>query len=410
MKERTKKYLFGVITPLLGLLVIELLTRGAFNLFGRYNDWGYAASSNLHRPYIGFAYKPYETGRDRYAFKLDSNDYLHRDLTEKEACEFRIFMLGGSTVDGRHLNGVDDPLPARLERRLNDQLSFNVGFSVINAGKGGFISVQSLMQHAFYINYSLKPDLIVHFSGSNDSVGTNNVWPAGSIPGVEDNMHRYTEMISSYIDNMTSFSGLLGATFQKLANYSAVVFLMHKTVNDPKSWTRWISDRAVLKSDESGMAKWVEKHVRRYIYNVKLSANLANEQIRVVHIFQPTLLPYMEPKLSVKENQYLKKGFDSSESFHGYDRGEAKQLFYFRVREELKNLNEGNDFQFATIHDMSSLFDDKQPTQIYFGDHVHYLPEGRGVIAKEIRDLILPIITEQVQSTDRFSECSINEK
>ena len=130
MKERTKKYLFGVITPLLGLLVIELLTRGAFNLFGRYNDWGYAASSNLHRPYIGFAYKPYETGRDRYAFKLDSNDYLHRDLTEKEACEFRIFMLGGSTVDGRHLNGVDDPLPARLERRLNDQLSFNVGFSL----------------------------------------------------------------------------------------------------------------------------------------------------------------------------------------------------------------------------------------------------------------------------------------
>lgn len=409
MNKRTKKYLFAVIASLLGLLVIELLTRGAFNLFGRYNGWGYSTGSNVYRPYIGFASRPYESGRDRYAFKLDSNDDLHRDLTEKDVCEFRIFMLGGSTVDGRQLNGVDDSLPARLERLLNEQSSSDAIFSVINAGKGGFILVQSLMQHAFYINYSLKPDLIVHLSGSNDSVGTNIVWPAGKIPGVEDNLHRYTERVVFNIDNMTSFVGLLDATFLKLADYSAVVFLMHKTVNDPNSWARWISDTAVLKDDQAGMVKWVEKHVRRYIYNVRLSANLSDDQIRVVHFFQPTLLPYMEPWLSLKENQYLRQGLDSSESFHGYDRRDAKQLFYFRVREEFKRLNASNYFKFATVHDMSSLFDNKQPTKTYFGDHVHYLSEGRAVIAKEIGELILPIIQEQIRSTHRFSDCSLDD-
>ena len=117
------------------------------------------------------------------AEKSAENKVQKWDLTEKDVCEFRIFMLGGSTVDGRQLNGVDDSLPARLERLLNEQSSSGAIFSVINAGKGGFILVQSLMQHAFYINYSLKPDLIVHLSGSNDSVGTNIVWPAGKIPG-----------------------------------------------------------------------------------------------------------------------------------------------------------------------------------------------------------------------------------
>jgi len=408
MNKRKKHSMFIVIASLLGLLVMELLARGAFNLFGRYDGWGYTTGSNVYRPYIGFASKPYESGRDRYAFKLDSNDDLHRDLTEKDVCEYRIFMLGGSTVDGRQLNSVDDTLPARIEQLLNEQASSNSTFSVINGGKGGFISVQSLMQHAFYINYSLKPDFIIHFSGSNDSVGSDLVWPAGKISGVEDNLHRYAERVSLNVNNMTSFYGLFNATFRKLADYSAVVFLVHKTMNDPNSWARWIDDTAVLKDDQFGMVEWVEKHVRRYIFNVELSANLADDQIPVVHFFQPTLLPYMEPWLSPKEKQYLKQGLDSSESFHGYDRRDAKQHYYFRIREEFKRLSDSNNFRFATVYDMSSLFDNKSPAKTYFGDHVHYLSEGRAVIAKEIGKLILPIIQGQIRSTRRFRDCSLD--
>ena len=77
---------FAILAILLGLLAIELFTRGAFYVFGRYNKWGYTAYEYVHRPYIGFAYQPYEGGRDRYGFNLDGNDDARRDLTEKDTC------------------------------------------------------------------------------------------------------------------------------------------------------------------------------------------------------------------------------------------------------------------------------------------------------------------------------------
>ena len=119
--SRSRNTLFAVIAVLLGLLAIELITRGAFYFFGRYGEWGYRKYDYTHRPYVGVAYHPSKDGRDRYGFTLDSNDNAQRDLTHKGSCEFRVFMLGGSTVIGRFLDGKDETLPARLERILNKQ-------------------------------------------------------------------------------------------------------------------------------------------------------------------------------------------------------------------------------------------------------------------------------------------------
>ena len=93
-----KTIIVSLILVLLGLFVIELLTRGAFRLYGRYDTWGYQTKSVEIRPYIGFASPSYDGGTDRYGFKLDSNDNLDRNLEIKDDCEFRIFLLGGSTV------------------------------------------------------------------------------------------------------------------------------------------------------------------------------------------------------------------------------------------------------------------------------------------------------------------------
>ena len=72
--SRRKNTLFTAIAVLLGLLAIELITRGVFYFFGRYGEWGYRKYDYVHRPYIGVAYQPSEGGRDRYGFTLDSND------------------------------------------------------------------------------------------------------------------------------------------------------------------------------------------------------------------------------------------------------------------------------------------------------------------------------------------------
>ena len=74
---------------------------------------------------------------------------------------------------------------------LVDYFSMNEVF--INAGKPAYISVQTFLEHALYIKYSLHPDFVIHFDGSNDSVGHPKFWPRERYPGVRDNIHRYTE-------------------------------------------------------------------------------------------------------------------------------------------------------------------------------------------------------------------------
>ena len=247
---RGRTTIFAVITIVVGLLAIELLARGAFFVVGRYGGWGYTAYDYAYRPYIGFAYQPYEGGRDRYGFTLDTNDDPTRDLTKKDACEFRIFMLGGSTVLGRFLESKDGTLPARLERLLNEQSPPGIVYSVVNAGKPAYISVQTFLEHALYIKYSLQPDFVVHFDGSNDSVGHPKYWPKIGYPGVNDNIHRYAEDAFVNMNNHMGLKGSLNALFRNLADYSAVIFVIHKTVNDPDAWFRWVLDKDVLPAPE----------------------------------------------------------------------------------------------------------------------------------------------------------------
>jgi len=247
---KSKTFLFAVITILIALISLELLARAAFHFLGRWDTWGYTQYEYVYRPYIGYAYQPYEGGRDRYGFNPDSNDDSQRDLRHKEVCEFRVFMLGGSTVLGRYLDSKDDTLPARLERLLNQRQSITgIDISVINAGKPAFISVQTLLEHALYIKYSLQPDYVVHFDGSNDSVGQPKYWPKGRYPGVQDNLHRYTEDFFAKINEITSLRGSMNALLRNLSSYSAVIFILHKTLNDPSVWLRQMTDKDVLKSE-----------------------------------------------------------------------------------------------------------------------------------------------------------------
>lgn len=404
--SRSRNTLFAVITVLLGLLTIELITRGAFYFFGRYGEWGYRKYDYAHRPYIGVAYHPSKDGRDRYGFTLDSNDNAQRDLTHKGACEFRVFMLGGSTVIGRFLDSIDETLPARLERLLNKQTPSGIVYQVINAGKGGYISVQSLLQHAFYIKYSLQPDYVVHFDGSNDSVGHPIVWPEGKYPGIRDNLHWYSENVYSNINNMTEFKGLLNTLLMKLTNYSAFMFALHKTINDPESWTRLVLDKDVLKDDQIGMTEWVERHVNRYIYNVNLATRLGDRNTGVAYFFQPTMLLSMEKWLTPRERDFLSPD-DYATEFHGYPKRDAKELYYSRVRKEFEKLIANNESEFTTIVDLSRLFDNKSPDEAYFGDYVHYLPPGRTIIAKEIANIILPIIQKKIRNNPDFDQCVV---
>ena len=414
--KKQKTLIFSMIAIVVSLVGLELLARGAFILFGRWDSWGYPDYVYIQQPYIGYAYDPKnENNVDQYGFTLDSNDSRDRNLNHKDSCEFRIFMLGGSTVLGRHLNDQDDTLPARIERLLNEQFDNGVTVSVINAGKPAFISVQTLLEHALYIKYSLNPDYVIHFDGSNDSVAQPKYWPLQRYRGVEDNIHRYHEDFLSRTNELTSLKGSLNALLRNLADYSAFMFVMHKTLNDPKAWIRQIEDTDVLvsttdaeKGEQIAVLDWVEKHVSRYIFNVDLATRLGDLKTGVAYFLQPTMLPYMEPVLTDREMDFLAPGNYATE-FHGYPKKDSKQMYYFRVRQEFDRLIGENRSPYVTIADLSTLFDDKPKDVAYFGDYVHYLSSGREIIAPEITRIISPNIQSQIKRDVRFQKCGPTE-
>lgn len=189
-----KIVLFSFILFCLGILALELLIRATFVVTGRYSSFGYSEEAKKFSPYIGVTNRK-EAGRDKYGFRLLSSEKMDRDL-ENKVCEFRIFILGGSTVDGQAAGTIDETLSARLQRLLTEKIRpKRYKITVINAGVGGYVSYQSLMQDIMYIRYSLHPDLLIHFDGSNDSVGSGNVSARSDFPGVKDNVHRVIEQL-----------------------------------------------------------------------------------------------------------------------------------------------------------------------------------------------------------------------
>lgn len=416
MKNKSKldrrKKLFYLIVLIGVVAVLEIATRGLFLVLGNRADWGYPINTNVAKPYVGFASASYEEGKDRYGFRVHNMNHVQRDLTDKSVCEFRIFLLGGSTVDGRNLVNLNDMLSARLENLLNKGTTSGVRFSVINGGKGGHISVQSLMKHVFYIKYSLHPDFVIHFDGSNDFL-SSTYWPDGEFLGVEQNMHKDTERLFLDMNRSRKLSGVINNLFRSLSDYSAIVYLVHKTVNDPRAWSRWhLSSRIRSNLVETYVHKglsvdeWIEQHVRRYLFNVRLALRIADAGTGVAYFFQPTLLPYMTPWLSSIEVTYLERGVDSSYTFHGHDRKEAKQHYYFRVRDELQKINRELNSDYSSIKDLSKLFDNKSVDETYFGDHVHYLASGRKILANEIYRTIYPQIWSQISKSSKFDSCT----
>lgn len=402
--SRRKRIVFAVVTLLLFLTIVELLARAAFAYFGRYGGWGYPEITDDYRPYIGVAYKPGGTGRDRYGFRLDNNDDPRRDLSTKDICEFRVFLLGGSTVDGRNLKNIDETLAARLELLLNGQSNSGIVYSVINAGKGGYLSIQSLMLHAFYINYSLQPDFVIYLNGSNDSVGSPKVWPTGHFSVVQDNIHSSVEKSFIRMNASAKFRGWLNSVLRGLADHSAFVFIVHKTINDPNAWRRWVLDKEILKDERLEMVEWVERHVRRYIYNVKLALALGNSDTGVAYFFQPTVLEYMKEWLSEQESPLLDSS-DFTTDFHGYPRIDSKQLYYFRVREEIQKMNAEQNLEYSKAVDLSSIFDRKSVDESYFADHVHYLPIARSILVEKIEEIIKPMLEKQIRNNSVFDDC-----
>ena len=152
--------------------------------------------------------KIYSQGTDRYGFNLDGKRHA-KNLETKEKNEIRIFIVGGSTVQGRALLDKNDPISARLEKKLNENKSANKNFFVINAGTTSFISAQELSLIQNRIIYALKPDLIIVLNGTNDA------FEAPSKEFYLSNSHRFQKIFKNFNKQSKSFFYFIDDFFSK---------------------------------------------------------------------------------------------------------------------------------------------------------------------------------------------------
>jgi hypothetical protein len=199
-----KKGLLLIAITLVLLVTIELMFRVAYFVVNR--PIGTGTNYSTYLPIIGYRNKPYSNHGiqtfDRYGLPLNE-PHQERDLLKKPDDEFRVIMLGGSTVEGRFLTSSTDTLPARLERSIQKMFNDNgIGLktSVINGGTSGYFSGQELASFIYQF-LSTKPDMVVFFNGINDfTVYGNNKSSAYDLFE-----HNYNNVQSKFFDSYNRF-------------------------------------------------------------------------------------------------------------------------------------------------------------------------------------------------------------
>ena len=331
-------------------------------------------------------------GSDRYGFSIDGIHTKDRIFTEKENCTFRTFILGGSTVEGRHLVDRFDTISARLEARLRNNFNNpNINFEVINTGVSSFQTSQELALYLYKILYGFKPDHVIFFNGSN--YFTNAI-----------------EKVNFELTNSHVFQREFEKAFKKS---STNVFYFIDRIFSENLSTYFLSKKIIQKmiinakkerNDQSvSLENMVSKHVYRYFYNINLLSLTASSETNVSVFFQPTLLPELKNKLSKKERNFMQD--KEKISWNNYPFFEAKQLYYDLTRKKIDSINKDKKFnnEMFQIIDLSKIFNDKEKTKNYYSDHVHYLPFSRSIIVKNMELYLYPKIKNSLKN--KYKEC-----
>lgn len=420
-----KNILFFLIVNLFLLLILEVSVRVFASLVGFSPTSGVESNQmGMKFNYLtGYYNEPYQTERmkensefikvlstDRYGFNLNNYEDKDRDLNKKNKCEFRIFIFGGSTVQGRFLKSNTDTLAAKIYENFNTLfLKNNLSLKVINAGVSSFQLSQELQLYQNKALYALQPDYAIFFNGFNDFY--NRI--SEKLSKENHNAHiyqiKFEENYNSYLsDDLNYFSHDYTFKFFKyfdrfLRENISFYNVLSRLINDPELlkksmnkffFTQGSDNKKYIKyeiKDESKKNKLsnnqkyneIDKQISRYFYNAGILNKISNERQRISIFFQPTMNLEDIQNLSKIEkqlyNNYKHKKW-SGESFFL-----AKQIYYYKMRNKIRKFKNKENFR---IIDLSKIFQDKSNKVSYYGDTIHYTNEGRNVIVKEIIDKI----------------------
>ena len=291
---------------------------------------------------------------NNYGF-IDNGNFIH-DLNN--TTKFNIFIMGGSTVEGRGSSGNNYTISSYLERCL---LNYNSNVQVVNTGFSGDFTYQEFMRLAGHLIPNFKVDAVIHFGGRNDA---HNPFAEGVDWKINNQVYfRKTE----YSINNTKLDCILCSISEKLNRYSILFYSLGYYY---KKIILYLNiNKFNLANNYEIAVKNMNLSVENYLNNIDLINFYSDiHKIKFYGFIQPILVN--NKKILSKEEIKNTKNFakEYGEDYYNY----INEYFI-----KIKNLNKNKN-----LIDISNIFNNVSETLYY--DSSHYNDLGNSLIADNI--------------------------
>jgi lysophospholipase L1-like esterase len=349
----------AAVGTVVGFVILELLSRVLLPAASPLERIYPADAVRAPQPYTMFGGRP--GGRLAYPpgtpERLNRRGYRGAEPADaKPAGEFRVFVVGGSTV----FEG-DPPLPALLEAQLHDQGL--AGVRCFNYGVISSVSGQELARIVFEV-VDLEPDLVVLFNGGNDVTSPVQYDPR---PGYPFNFIAY-ETNPLLRRDVSAYP-----TWTLLAYGSNVL----RALAPGLFAERFVGlDRA---RDDAGYrsVEWRDRIADVYVGNLVKAQQVSRAfGAEFVAFFQP--LVFFKPSLGPKEKEI-------TATLEGF--GEMARDLRLRIRLRLKRARQQEGLVARDLSDIFATVDED-----VFYDIIHVTRPGKQILARAMAEVIAPRI------------------
>ena len=369
MNTGWKKLKYGIL--LAGALVVLFEVMGRSLFFSERAEQGVGRWVQNFSPYTLFKNAPNSSVMSRgvasrYPSNLSTDRYgfIHNGYSRVISDDdFTIFIIGGSTVEGRGAGSNSQTIAAHLERILNNgKLTRHNKIKVINAGLVGFNSFLEFNLLFTRIAPGFKPDMVISLNGRNDWwYLVDGGWQPQSHPYQDDIEREINSFINS---NYYRARMVLGSCLQ----YS----IIHRTL------TRLLDSPSPMPIERSYRSDQLKECAVNYANNLELCKRLSElEGFRYLAFLQPMLTPSLKASFSQHEADRTARFYGNRENWE-YSTGAADK-FYTASRTQL----EDHDWHY----DISRIFLHNKESMYY--DSCHYNDAGSKMIAMKIASVIL---------------------
>lgn len=283
---------------------------------------------------------------------------------------YRVFIFGGSTVEGEGVALPEQALAPQLQQELEVQLKRNV--EVTNFGVAGYMSAQEYLS-LLTTGAHLHPDLVVVYDGWNDLLYYNHRLAAGPEAAQLNSMHLDMHQFLSqalYLPYQSFFwSTLLSvkASFERSTFRFGILFLPKMFLNQIAKTKENATEQRAAR--QPFFAKSVEYHQGNWL----LISTLAKlNHFQVFFALQP-LMGLDQKKLTQNENHHLERIRKNGEL-------ELRTAYYEQFKKRVATLPEiVKDQCFGDLS--KSLEDSELPVYV---DSGHLNERGNQMVAKEL--------------------------